>query len=151
MQTLVEYLRNHVPLTREIDIRAGSQTDHWLELTAPLHPNLNDKQTAFGGSLATLCTLSGWCVCSMLCRELKQEIDIAVIDSQIRYHQPVTGDPITARACFPAIENQQRFIETLRKEGRARLNLKAKVNVGDTTAVSFEASYYARLPDKHLG
>ena len=148
MQTLVDYLRNHVPLTREIDIRAGSQTDQWLELTAPLHPNLNDKQTAFGGSLATLCTLSGWCVCSMLCRELTQIIDIAVIDSQIHYHQPVTGDPIAARACFPSIEDQQIFIETLQKEGRARLSLKVTVKEGDTTAVSFAASYYARLPGK---
>lgn len=149
MQTLVDYLRHHVPLTRQIDIRAGSQTDQWLELSAPLKPNLNDKQTAFGGTLATLCTLSGWCICSMLCRSLTQKVDIAVIDSHIRYHRPVTGDPITARACFPSIETQQTFIETLQKEGRARLNIKVSVKEGDTNAVSFEASYYVQLPNKH--
>lgn len=144
MQTLVDYLRNHVPLTREIDICAGSQTDQWLELIAPLRPNLNDKQTAFGGSLATLCTLSGWCVCSMLCRKLTQKADIAVIDSQIRYQWPVKGDPIVARAGVPSIEAQQVFIEKLQKEGRARLNINVVVKEGDTTAVSFAANYYAR-------
>lgn len=144
MQTLVDYLRNHVPLTRKIDIRGGLQTDRWLELSAPLHPNLNDKQTAFGGSLATLCTLSGWCVVSMLCRELMQKVDIAVIDSQIRYRQPVTGDSIIARANFPSIEDQQIFIKTLQQKGGARLSLKARIKDGDITAVSFEAGYYVR-------
>ena len=145
MQTLVDYLRNHVPLTREIDIRAGTKNDLWLELSAPLSPNLNDKMTAFGGTLATLCTLSGWCVTSMLCRGQRQKIDIAVIDSQIRYHRPVTADPITARAYFPPVADQQILIEQLKNDGCAKLTIKAKVKEDDAIAVSFEARYYIRL------
>lgn len=145
MQTLVDYLRTHVPLTQEIDIGAGAQNSHWLELSAPLHPNLNDKQTAFGGSLATLCTLSGWCITSMLCRAITPKIDIAVIDSHIRYLLPVTTDPITARAFFPSIEDQSNFIELLQDKSRAKLSIKVEVNENDHTAVNFEARYYVKL------
>lgn len=144
MDTLVEYLKQHVPLTCHIDIQAGQQDGSCFELHAPLTPNLNDKQTAFGGTLAALCTLSGWCAVSSLCRDSGAKVDIAVLESHIRYRLPVTSDPIVARACLPEQEAQAAFLETLLDRGSARLEIRAQVNSGDKAAVCFTGVYHAR-------
>ncbi len=150
MQALVAYLRENVPLCREIDIQAGEVNAHWLELGAPLEPNLNDKLTAFGGSLATICTLSGWCVTSMLCRTIDQKIDIAVIDSHIQYQLPVRSNPFFARADFPEPARQQDFLQSLKKHSRAKISIRAQVFQGEQIAVRFEGQYYARLITKSI-
>jgi len=144
MKTLVEYLRENVPLSRHIDIAAGTQTPEWIELTAPLSPNLNDKNTAFGGTLATMCTLSGWCMVSLLSRELAARIDIAVIESRIRYLLPVNSDPIRARAYYPDADTQAEFIQHLQLKGRSRLSLKVDVQQDSVSAVKFEGQYYIK-------
>ena len=145
MQALVEYLRQHVPLTRQIDISAGRHCEQWFELCAPLTPNLNDKQTAFGGTLATLCTLSGWCIVSHICREAGFKVDIAVTESHIRYHRAVTMDPVAAHAFFPDPLTQQAFFQALREHGKARIEVSARIGSGEKKAVSFHSEYFVRL------
>ena len=147
MDTLVEYLKQHVPLTCHIDIQAGQQGEDWFELSAPLTPNLNDKQTAFGGTLAALCTLSGWCAVSSLCRDHQLEVDIAVLESHIRYRLPVTADPIVARARLPDDDHRAAFLQKLVDDGAARLEVEAQVNAGDKAAVCFTGTYHARRLD----
>ncbi len=145
MHDLVHYLRKHVPLTQHIEIRAGQNTNKWFELNAPLAPNLNDKNTAFGGMLATLCTLSGWCVVSYLCCEANLKVDIAVTESRIQYHLPVTSDPVSARAFFPGTVQANDFVQDLNQNGKARLELHAEVKSGRNIAVSFSSEYHVRV------
>lgn len=145
MQSLVEYLRSQVPLTRQIDIRAAEMNAQWFELAAPLQLNLNDKHTAFGGSLATLCTLAGWCVVSYLCREAGHKVDIAVTHSEIRYRLPITDDPFAARCYFPDQARQAAFLNALADQGNARLQLEVRVLSGDRPAVEFHGEYYAKI------
>jgi len=145
MLDLVTYLRQHVPLTRQIDIRAGKHSPQWLELCAPLEPNINDKHTAFGGTLATLCTLSGWCAVSCLCRETGLNVDIAVTQSHIRYHRPVTSELITARAYFPQPAQADQFVEELGLNRSAKLEILAEANSGNRNAVTFSGEYYVRI------
>lgn len=147
MQELIDYLRENVPLTREMDIQAGLQNQDWLELAMPLTPNLNDKQTAFGGSLATLCTLSGWCICAQLCKSQTLDVDISVIDSQIRYRLPVKLDPVRARAYYPGKLRINEFIASIKQQGHARLTLNAEVLLEGHAAVNFEGRYYVRLDE----
>ena len=145
MQALVDYLRQHVPLTRQIDISAGRQTDAWFELCAPLTPNLNDKQTAFGGTLATLCTLSGWCIVSDLCRDAGLKVDIAVTESHIRYLRAVTVDPVAAHAFYPEQATRKAFFQALKEHAKARIEISARIGSGDNMAVSFKSEYFVRL------
>jgi len=54
-----------------------------LVLEAPLAINFNDKRTAFAGTLASLCTLSGWAMTSLICEAAGLKADIAAIHSEI--------------------------------------------------------------------
>tara|TARA_A100001015_G_C14938998_1_gene691744 strand:+ start:1135 stop:1467 length:333 start_codon:yes stop_codon:yes gene_type:complete len=64
-----------------------------LTLTAPLNTNINYEGTAFGGSLNTLCILSGYLLVHHIMHSEKIEINSLVIqDSQIKYLGPVNQD-----------------------------------------------------------
>ena len=145
MQTLIDYLRQNVPLTRQIDISAGQQTESWFELCAPLTPNLNDKQTAFGGTLATLCTLSGWCIVSDICRDAGLKVDIAVTESPIRFLRPVTMDPVAAHAYYPEQATRQAFFQALEEHAKARIEIAARIGSGERKSVSFKSEYFVRM------
>ena len=49
-----------IPLTRAMGLRVESLGEGGIRMNAPLEPNVNDKGTAFGGSLAAILTLAGW-------------------------------------------------------------------------------------------
>ncbi len=147
MKSLVEYLRIHVPLTAGMDIRAGRCQPGYLTLEAPLAPNLNDKGTVFGGSLATLCTLAGWSMISLICRELDCDVDIVIARSEIRYLRPVSEDQFAAKARRPDQALLSRFEHELKSTGWATLEISAVVQDAGKDAVRFTAKYSARLED----
>ena len=60
---LHEHLRL-IPQVLAMQVQLAGERDGRLCLRAPLGPNVNDKGTAFGGSLVSLMTLAGWCLVS---------------------------------------------------------------------------------------
>ena len=123
LERLVRYLRENVPMARHFDIRAGQVDDRELVLEAPLASNFNDKQTAFAGTLASLCTLSGWAMTSLVCEEAGYQTDIAVIRSDVRYARPCTERIIRARCLWPAPEDAAPFVASLGERSRAVLSV----------------------------
>ena len=124
---------------------AGEYAHDSLTLTAPLVLNLNDKQTAFGGTLATLCTISGWTMVSMDCREAGFNIDIVVTESQIRYVAPVRTEQICARAFRPDEALVAAFCDALGTKGSGALAISVNVDGDKPQAVMFHGHYFARL------
>ena len=149
MHDLVHYLASTIPLAGHMAIEPGQLTSQWFELTAPLAPNLNYKHTAFGGSLATLCTLAGWCVISRACEEQGVDVDISVMTSQIRYQRPVNSDPIRARAYLPEVKAISLFFESLERQGKASTRVDVRIfdqaERNTPVAVEFNASYHATV------
>ena len=120
---------------------------HWqdgaLRLQAPLAANVNDKGCAFGGSLCSLMTLSGWGLVNL---ELAQEgidADIFVADSRVRYLKPVFED-LQVEACFDDAGERLALMGALRKQGRASIRLKAHTQLTDGgVAATFVGRYVA--------
>ncbi|NKB77793.1 MAG: hypothetical protein GKR96_12345 [Gammaproteobacteria bacterium] len=145
MESLINYLHTHVPQTKNMGFEAGSYHDKGLTLHAPLSLNLNDKQTAFGGTLATLCTIAGWTMVSMICREEHLTIDIVVAESQIKYRFPVRSDPIVAYATRPDNKNIQSLINGLRNHGKGSIGINVVVDGDKPGAVQFNGTYVAKV------
>ena len=141
---LVSYLREQVPMTRHFGIEAGRLHSDRLTLKAPLSANTNDKQTAFAGTLATLCTLSGWAMTSVICDEAGCDADIAVIQSEISYLRPCTEDWIIATCERPEVSIAETFIRQLRDDGRAEMTLTAEVESRAKLSARFTGRYSAR-------
>ena len=89
--TLHEHLRL-IPQVLAMQVQLAGERDGRLCLRAPLGPNVNDKGTAFGGSLVSLMTLAGWCLVSGRLQQAGLEAEVYVADSQVRYLAPLRAD-----------------------------------------------------------
>ena len=67
---LQKKLHNEIPLTKFMNIKIETYNEKELITTAPLDININDKGTAFGGSLSTLTIISSWSLCWLISKEL---------------------------------------------------------------------------------
>ena len=145
LERLVAYLREKVPMAGHFDIRPGRVDDTGLILEAPLASNFNDKKTAFAGTLASLCTLSGWAMTSLVCEDAGYQTDIAVIRSDVRYLRPCSEQMIRAHCGWPSSEETARFIDLLEKQSRGVISLNAKVLSRDKNAVTYAGDYSAKI------
>ena len=54
-----------------------------LRMRAPLAINVNDKGTAFGGSMTSLMTLAGWGLVTLRLQQAGRVADVFVADSTV--------------------------------------------------------------------
>ena len=141
-QALIDYLHRHIPLCRAMQVALGGVGMQGITLTAPLSVNHNDKGGAFGGSLAALCTLSGWAAVSYLCQDAGLDADMLVSESNLRYRKPITEPTLCATAAWP--ENCELFLAELKAGGHARITVQATACAAgsDVTAVEFSGQFY---------
>ncbi|HEY1772257.1 MAG TPA: YiiD C-terminal domain-containing protein [Gammaproteobacteria bacterium] len=137
--SLERYMRVHIPLVVQMQVKVATLDDTGLTLTAPLGPNINHERTAFGGSLASLMTLACWGYLWAL-MDKGHGLRIVVKDAQLEYLRPVTG---TLEAhCAPAdAEALQRFRDTLARRGKARIGLKAEMQQDGTVAARYTGGF----------
>lgn len=137
-------LQDEIPLTRAIGIHPAWE-DGALVLAAPLAPNVNHKDTAFAGSLASVATLAGWSFLWLVLRREELVGKIVIQDCSVRYLRPVTAE-IQARCAGPEPSTMQSFVTTFRKRGRARIQLRAEIREEGQLAVELVGRYVAHRP-----
>jgi len=91
-------------------------------ITAPLAANVNDKGNAFGGSLASVLTLSGWALVSLRLRLAGHDAEVYVADSNLRYLAPVYED-LHAHAEAAEATGWDAFLNTFRQRRKARISI----------------------------
>jgi len=137
---LEKFLHEKIPLTIAMGVQVVECNDARLVLTAPLEPNRNHLQTAFGGSLHALATLSGYSLLWSLLRE--PDAHIVIRESTIRYERPVRG-PLRAVCSSPSLVELERFRRDYARKGKARITLEAVVEEDGRPAVLFQAVFVA--------
>lgn len=140
--TFQTWLKGQIPLINHLGLGESIYDGRSLTLTAALAPNINDKGTGFGGSLATLATLCGWAIVTLYLREQGRDCDVMIRDSQLKYLTPVTDD-FSAIGILPESTELDSFIRYLDTKGRARLNLEVEIRQGDRVAMTLTGAYVA--------
>lgn len=139
-QRLTEFVQTHLPTARALQIQIADYDSQSLTLQAPLGPSVNDKQTAFGGSLYVVAVMAGWGMVYLRCREAGIDPNIVVARGEIEYLAPVAED-ITA-VSLPADEaDWARFFRDFDERGKARMELRVQVPRGGEPAVRFKGVY----------
>ena len=110
-----------MPAVRAMQIRLDGYADGVLRITAPLAANVNDKGNAFGGSLASVLTLSGWALVSLCCLA-GHDAEVYVADSNLRYLAPVYED-LHAHAEAAEATGWDAFLNTFRQRRKARISI----------------------------
>ncbi len=139
-----------IPLARQMQIEIVHAGDGRLRLRAPLAPNINDKGSAFGGSLASLMTLAGWGLATWQLARAGHPADVYVADSHVRYLAPLY-DALEAEAWLE--EGQwEDFLATFRQRGRARCRIAARIALpGGGDATVFSGRYVAMAGGRAAG
>lgn len=139
---LTRFLHEHIPLSRAMQLQATAWDGERLELTAPLAPNINDKGTAFGGSLYTLAVLCGWSLLRLKLDEAGMpQKNIVIHEANTRYLLPVTGE--LRATCTLTSDALTEFMQPLQKKGRARITLTVAIHQQNQAAVEFTGQYVA--------
>lgn len=143
---LTRHFHTKIPISRDLGLRVVEVSDQHAKLEAPLAPNLNHVQTAFGGSLYAAAALSCYALFQALAASAGGFSDELVIqEGRIRYLAPVARDfEVEARLQSP--DQARQFIEALRRHGKARLELTAEIRERGATAAaaSFTGIYVYR-------
>ncbi|MFK2878458.1 YiiD C-terminal domain-containing protein [Rhodanobacter hydrolyticus] len=144
---LIRFIRDKIPLARAMDLELLAHDEDRLALRAPLAPNVNDKGCAFGGSLVSLMTLTGWGLVELALLARDQHCDVFVGESTVRYLQPVWAD-FHAEARLTADADWASFFDTLQARGKARIEVDCSVPGTDgKPAATLSARFVAKRRD----
>ncbi|WP_321468127.1 YiiD C-terminal domain-containing protein [Halarcobacter sp.] len=145
LEDLQKKLYSEIPLTKYMQLKFTLVNEKSLISTAPLTPNINDKGTAFAGSLSTLVTISAWSVCYLIVKKLAYEnAMIAVIKSDTSYRAPVT-DTLNCETIFPKEEEIELLKDKLKKKKSASIKINSNIFQDDTLCVEFKGVYVIKV------
>ena len=139
---LERYLHDHIPLSRAMAVRVLSISEHRVELGAPLAPNINHRDTVFGGSAASVATLAAWSLLHVRLTHAGFPSRIVIQRSTMDYLLPMAGD-FTAAAVLDAKADWPAFIRLLARHGRARLAIGAELEFDGNQAGVFAGEFVA--------
>ncbi len=142
---LKDKLHSQIPLTKLMKMNIKEYTKTLLITTIPLNININDKGTAFAGSLSTITTISAWSVCWLITQELGFEnANIVIIKNETNFFKPVKKD-ICCYTQKPSKEEITQLQEKLLKKRSGSIFIKSSVIEDKNRCVEFDGLYVIKL------
>lgn len=142
LASLEQYLHDHIPITQAMGVSVVAVDEAGVRLAAPFEPNINHRNTIFGGSAATLAILSAWTLVHVHLNAASLPSRIVIQRGDVDYLHPLNGD-FEAFCPAPQPEQWGRFLRALQRRGRARIILKAELHGDGRLAGRFEGAYVA--------
>jgi thioesterase domain-containing protein len=118
---LQDYLHAHIPLSAAMQVAVEAASPELVVLAAPLAPNINHRDTVFGGSASAVAILSAWCLLHLRLRAEDREARLVIQRNTMDYAQPIAGR-FTAHAPAPPAEAWALFTRMFDRRGLARVN-----------------------------
>ena len=143
LESLRDYTRSLPPLAA-IQARVEAYDGQRVRLAAPLAANVNDKGSAFGGSMTSLMTYAGWGLVVLQLQQAGVRADVFVADSTVRYLKPLYAD-LCAEAVLAPEQSWELFLATLAQRGRARIHLQARMTGTEGEVMADLAGRYVAI------
>lgn len=137
-----KFLHEKIPATKAMKVKVAEFGPSKVRLEAELEPNVNDKGTAFGGSISSLMTLCGWSMMFSLMAGRDPGAQIVVSRSSMRYIAPIKGD-FAAECSLPEDRDVSAFLEAYKDRKKARLSLKVRCFSEGELAADYDGQYVA--------
>ena len=147
VEALQQTLYDEIPITQQLRVVVGDYDGACLTLQAPLAENINHKGTIFAGSLNAVATLAGWSMVWLILKEADLTAKVIIQDSNINYTLPVTRN-FTVSCLRPDAAQLTKFVASLQRRGKARIELATHIDEDGQRAVSFRGRYVA-INDDH--
>jgi thioesterase domain-containing protein len=141
-EELEQYLHEHIPLSAAMQASVKELQPDRVVLTAPLKPNINHRETVFGGSASALATLAAWSLVHVCLQTAGISARLVIQHNRVDYERPLTGD-FGASAVFTNPEGWSRFLQTLVRRGRARIDVTVSLEQDGQVAGRFHGRFVA--------
>jgi thioesterase domain-containing protein len=123
---LEQYLHCHIPLSKAMAVSVVSVDPDVVVLKAPLAPNINHRETVFGGSASALAILSAWSLVHIRLRNEGCNGRLVIQRNVIEYEKPISGE-FTARSRLEHAEDWGKFIRMFTRKGKARVTITSEL------------------------
>lgn len=120
--------RLDIPLLNAMQLSFVHFEETTLTMEAPLAPNINNKGTAFGGSIASICLFAGWAVATLAFQSNDiHNTEIVVYRNEMTFERPARGH-LTVKARIRP-DDFSACLASLRSgdAGRIRLNIQVEL------------------------
>jgi thioesterase domain-containing protein len=142
---LERYLHEHIPLSKAMQVSVVSVQTDGVTLRAPLAPNINHRDTVFGGSASAVAILAGWSLLHTRLEGAGLSSRLVIQRNTVNYDLPIAG-PFTARSFIETPAAWESFMLMLRRKGRARLTISCILDYDGQRAGRFEGEFVALGP-----
>jgi len=139
---LTQYLHEHMPLSKAMGVSVVSIEENAVTLRAPLEPNINHRQSVFGGSASALAILAGWALLHVRLHAEGVPDRLVIQRNSMEYQQPILGQ-FTARATLERPDRWRQFMAMLARKGKARVTVSAVLEHADQVVGRFIGQYVA--------
>jgi thioesterase domain-containing protein len=139
---LERYLHEHIPLSRAMQVSVESVRPESVVLGAPLAPNINHRETVFGGSASAVALLAAWSLVHTRLADSGLAARLVVQRNTMSYAQPISGD-FTAHSTITDPEAWEPFTRLFQRRGRARIAVSADLVFAGESVGHFEGEFVA--------
>ncbi len=137
-----QYLHTHIPLSATMQVSVVSVQEDSVVLSAPLAPNINHRETVFGGSASALAILAAWSLLHTRMLRAGIQSRLVIQRNTMRYELPIAGT-FTAYASIMQPQAWQPFMRLLARRGKARISVASALVFDGKAAGHFEGEFVA--------
>jgi thioesterase domain-containing protein len=139
---LEQYLHAHIPLSKAMQVSVLDVQPDYVTLSAPLPPNINHRETVFGGSAAAVAVLAAWSLVHTRLVAAGLPSRLVIQRNTMQFAMPISGT-FTARSFLQNEQLWERFTRILRRKGKARIAVSCTLGFADREAGYFEGEFVA--------
>lgn len=139
---LQQYLHQHIPLSAAMQVQVVQATPEAVVLAAPLAPNINHRDTVFGGSASALGILAAWSLLHVRLRGAGLTGRLVIQRNTMDYLAPMAGE-FEAHATLGDPAEWQRFERMLQRKGTGRISVAAELRCAGRRAGSLIGEFVA--------
>lgn len=119
---LENYLHSHIPLSKAMQVAVVRIDEDSVMLSAPLAPNINHRDTVFGGSASAVAILAAWSLLNTRLHHEGIKSRLVIQRNTMEYNLPIAGE-FTARAVLQNPAQWGLFLRMLVRKGKARITV----------------------------
>lgn len=117
---LQDYLHQHIPLSRAMAVSVMAASLERVVLSAPLAPNINHRETVFGGSASAVAILAAWSMLHMKLSAQNLGSRLVIQRNTMEYGLPIDGT-FKAVAEAPTEQAWRAFVRVFERKGLGRI------------------------------
>ena len=139
---LEAYLHRNIPITAAMAVAVESIAEDEVVLAAPLEPNINHRETLFGGSAVTICILAAWSLIHLRLTGAGLAHRLVIQRSAMSYDAPVTGR-FTVHARLGDEADWKQGVKLFIRRGKSRFGTFAELRQGELVGGRMTADFVA--------